>query len=833
MVNIEKKSLIIDGVEFNRKFGISSNIYQKIQDEIQYYYENNILSLNYFEKWKKYYKNIYDESILKKGLFFNLTYLTLIMKILIYTHYTKDIHKVFSLKSFNKVAKDLLKKNVTLLIDDFYSWAFKLSFIRNDLTSILSKITFAKDDIFKLLYQELTSINIRHSKGEYYSPSHLANKMITDKYEMGNWTLDPSCGSGTFIIETFNHIFDINDNKFHSSINNICGIDINPIAVMTSITNALIYLSNYKDKPFRINIFLLDAIMPIQITKYFDINFGSSYKFNNIIISEELLKSKNIKYFEKFIDNIIYDNKWDIENKKEYRKMIGSNNKTMYDNISVIKDYLFKVYHDDGLCYYMYALKNSIQALKLSGRINLLIGNPPWLIYKNTTTIYQDNMRNLAKSLQILPDRKNLPSLDLANIFMYQTLKLYANKHSKIFFIIPKSLLDGGQNNYVRNFHNLINLEIWTFDTMIFPIPSLCIYGEFNNKKISIKKKYPILSRYFEVTSEVKEKRKCKYVPSRLIQVNKFHTKIYSVDKLVLESDNDHVYAKRESPYNKLVKIGAHIIPRSYLFINIIEDLGENVRIESNKKECNRSKDLFKKPPYKESIIEKENIYKTFRTSELYAFYQPKYSNIFLPVIEKNGRYIFNCKKNALHHFQLLNKAYLGKQKLNTHINGYYDRIRENGNLEHPNQFSKYKVVYNSSGRVIRSTIITDKRVIIDSGCAYVSVNNIKEANYLCSILNASITTEYVNKIQSQRHINYLPFQLRIPKFDYNNKNHKKLSLLSLQCRLKMQSINKKLLTRQKIAIYLEKELIKINDIVKNILNTPLQEDKSSIMNWM
>ncbi len=58
-------------------------------------------------------------------------------------------------------------------------------------------------DLFKDLYQDLFPRAMRHDRGEYYTPDWLAAHVLDQVGYTGEPTqrlLDPSCGSGTFLL---------------------------------------------------------------------------------------------------------------------------------------------------------------------------------------------------------------------------------------------------------------------------------------------------------------------------------------------------------------------------------------------------------------------------------------------------------------------------------------------------------------------------------------------------------------------------------------------------------------------------------------------------------
>jgi type I restriction-modification system DNA methylase subunit len=144
-------------------------------------------------------------------------------------------------------------------------------------------MTFKATDIFHKIYQEMIISGVRHRLGEYYTPGILCKKMIAKCYKIGDRVLDPSCGSGTFLIEIYRNIdqfFAIDSSEeppidWFKAINNIYGFDINPIAVLTSKANLLLYLKDRKfalDK-ININIYLYNSINPMgQYLEHSDLN---------------------------------------------------------------------------------------------------------------------------------------------------------------------------------------------------------------------------------------------------------------------------------------------------------------------------------------------------------------------------------------------------------------------------------------------------------------------------------------------------------------------------------------------------------------------------------
>ena len=129
-------------------------------------------------------------------------------------------------------------------------------------------------DLFKRLYQNLVPRDVRHRLGEYFTPDWLAELLLEEVGYDGNpdkRVLDPACGSGTFLVLVIKKIREyaqehfIDERKLLTKIvNNVKGIDLNPLAVLASKANYIIALADllrYRPKEgIEIPIYLADSI---------------------------------------------------------------------------------------------------------------------------------------------------------------------------------------------------------------------------------------------------------------------------------------------------------------------------------------------------------------------------------------------------------------------------------------------------------------------------------------------------------------------------------------------------------------------------------------------
>ncbi|MHA1368916.1 MAG: Eco57I restriction-modification methylase domain-containing protein [Promethearchaeota archaeon] len=172
-----------------------------------------------------------------------------------------------------------------LFHDDFFTWYLdggddfknKFSELMSDLLSILIEFDYFNlhefQDFFKIIHEECIPVEIRHDLGEYQTPKWLVSLTIKETGYPGNKNdkvLDPGCGSGAFLIELIrifrarNHDLE-REKQLKLILNNIVGIDINPVACICAKMNyllAVIDLVTHDTQDLNIPVYLADSMYP-------------------------------------------------------------------------------------------------------------------------------------------------------------------------------------------------------------------------------------------------------------------------------------------------------------------------------------------------------------------------------------------------------------------------------------------------------------------------------------------------------------------------------------------------------------------------------------------
>lgn len=234
----------------------------------------------HYESWYSHFKNIYGANI-TQDLFLKHTYYSIVLKTLLLSKLREKNNEKEEFAFFKRFFNDE---------ERLFNWIDS-----DQIAKILDcnsdkRVSFSHKDLFYELYQQVFISETRHKIGEFYTSPTLAKEMIDDTYSLGMKILDPSCGSGTFLIEILLKILRtaIDGDKKLKSISYIYGFDINPLAILTTKTNILMILIDFLDinilNGLNLNIYLMDSLFPEQKIKEQGFNVKRIYHSLDLII---------------------------------------------------------------------------------------------------------------------------------------------------------------------------------------------------------------------------------------------------------------------------------------------------------------------------------------------------------------------------------------------------------------------------------------------------------------------------------------------------------------------------------------------------------------------
>jgi len=684
-------------------------------------------------------------------------------------------------------------------------------------------------DLFKRLYQNLVPKNIRHDLGEYYTPDWLAELVLN---EVG-WTLetfekkaqekkdylaplelrllDPSCGSGTFLVLAISRLRSYVEEHWIDKrialeriIKNVVGFDLNPLAVITSRTNYLIALGDMLrergNDPIEIPIYLADSILverrgTLKTVTYVLKTVVGEFMIPTSAVEKGLL-AKVLSTIEECIRN-----KYQLD---EFEARLSREAKLEEDEISVVlKLYstLLKLEKENKNKIWTRVLKNSFAPF-FAGKFDYVVGNPPWINWESLPEDYRNSTKKLWDEYGLLEKTKGMGlgkvKRDVSSLFLARCFDRYLTNGGSLSFLIPFTTLKTHASAGFRKFlatrsstikvHDLV--ELFPFEGAINRTSLICIkkYGKTSfpvsctiwkksikeniSTEASLNKVQKVTERYDAILAPIK--RNDAGTPWMIIS-----EKAYEVLQKVMKPAKYRAYA------------GVYTGVDGAYYVNILSKRGDNLLIQ-NMHETGK-----KKLKQVQSLVETDLVYPLVRGRDVKRWLFGYSSYIIIPTDERGQNIPIQTMKieypKAYGYFLNFEEELKERSiyKLIGEKQGiWYGLYVDIGNYT----FAKYKVVWkNVAGKIsgkaefsaavvgpVKDQFLGEKVAIPNVKLMFVPINDEDEAHYICAILNSSITrlivASYVIETGISTHILQNVF---VPTFDKKNKIHLELSSLS------------------------------------------------------
>lgn len=457
----------------SKNFGSDSPVYKQVMamlrdkwEEVRDRSEANLL----FEQWLKYLKVVYGESPEEEeDLFLRHTYLATLSKLMAYMFYSDgaipgpdQMRRILTGKAFEEWGIS------GFIEEDFFSWPLRTGgdFVSKFCKSIvehLSSFDLSKleRDVLKGIYQELVDPQERHDLGEYYTPDWLADYVTSNSASPQDDILDPACGSGTFLISSINMKKEEfsregleGERILRKILDSVVGIDVHPIAILTSKVNYLLALGDL----------VKERVGEIWIPVY----HADSIKLPNFTRSKEgtgryeveadgtLLKFPSKVARDSDLMNIAVQElrRKAILGERIREKLASRLSEEEIEMVEETGEKLAELDKEDRDTIWLYVIKNIYKPVFLKARkFDTIIGNPPWLSYRYADNNYQDFLKSeIVEGYNLLEEGESelITQLELATLFFVRVSDLYLKEGGNISFVMPRGIFTSDQHNVFR-----------------------------------------------------------------------------------------------------------------------------------------------------------------------------------------------------------------------------------------------------------------------------------------------------------------------------------------------------------------------------------------------
>ena len=849
-------------------FGTESLIFKKSLDLLNQANKNEYKTQ--YDEWNKYLSIVYGTNEVSFDIFLRHTYLATMAKAIVFLYILKKQNITEDEKIAVLEGGAFKHFGITnFLVEDFFSWVSK-SITRRTKNRPLGLIILdmmlenlrhfnldqLNQDVLKDIYQNVAEPKDRHDLGEFYTPDWLAEHMVEELITSPNQKiLDPSCGSGSFLAAAIRKILsmplpphcDVADHI----VNHVIGIDIHPIAVLFSKANYLLALKAFsKDKPINIPVYLADSIdfprptvslryasedddgVYVHTVQYYEKSKHTSTKTplrprstktsQVLTIPKQIIESPDsdtiIDEIQKYAKELVLsDSPSDVLEEfaaviKKYN--VNSARTTILTHTVQTLSTLIKQKQDS---IHAFILKN-IYKPAIMDKFDIIIGNPPWIVYNSLGTIRQQTLKKYLRSYSLLPKQQTLfTSTEIATLFYVRCADLFLKENGRIGFVMPRSIFNGDQHNFFRlcNYSSIVPViydKIYDMGFIVnkvrplFSIPSCVIFGTRVTDFSQAHHDYEIPTLLF--SAKLPRKNMSLSAINKLSDT-KFHFKTTPSTLYVAKINSrsafvsSYIYKELQQLKNELSTYkgkffqGASLVPR---FMWFVEDPHVTGRISAGTKntpfkQSSINSRTYAKPPWNNKticgMVEIKYLHNTIVGQDILPYVYKNYLTTVLPLQSTSnstnystlnskmiGKYGDKYMKSWMIQCEKLWLANRGKSlvPIEQYIN-FHKKITN----QNPNK--KLILLYSGSGTYVNACLVDTSvlpyKFVADTTTYYYYPISFDEGLYLCAVLNSGYLLKLVHGIKSERHIHTKVFEFPISSYDSTNPLHQTLVSLA------------------------------------------------------
>ena len=694
-----------------------------------------------------------------------------------------------------------------VLESDFFAWPNEVG--GNPLLQTLARRVArfnwaeAPPDTPATLYETVIPPEERRQLGEYYTPAWLARAMIRELVDepLNQRVLDPACGSGTFVAEAVTHFIAAAGaakweprevlNRLREVVT---GIDVHPVAVhlaraaWTLAARPAISAASVDgyDASLSIPVYLGDALQLRFRT-------GDMFADNEITIqtrdeeNTELVFPVSLVERAENFDALMGDVSAYIERGDDPTLALDDNHVNHPAEREIIGNTIAAMQrlHDRGRNHiWAYYTRNMVRPVALSrAKVDVVIGNPPWVNYNQTADILRTELQNLSRNRYgIWAGGRYATHQDVAGLFFARSVDLYLKDGGVIGFVLPHSALQAGQYSKWRSGRwragrlgpsvqaDFTVKLAWDLERLkpndFFPVPASVVFARKLPQDASGKPLADSVERWVGNTGAKDVRRESAGITD--------------------------TGAAGDSPYAALSRNGATIFPRVLFFVN--ETANTAIVRAAPTVTVNPRRGSQDKAPWKDmdltaitgQTVENRHQFNVHlgETIAPYVALEPlkallplKQDDVAMPTDDSGpgGIRLGGLERRMRERWQTISRLWENNKALANRLNllgqlDYYGKLSAQLDWQRNTGERSIRVVYNQSGAPT-AALLEDDSTLVDYTLFWITCRDSREANYLLAIINSQALYEAVSPMMAKgqfgaRHLQKHLWKLPIPKFD-------------------------------------------------------------------
>ena len=618
--------------------------------------------------------------------------------------------------------------------------------------------------------------------------------------------LDPACGSGTFVVEAVAHFLAAAErdgldpgDALDKLLAAVTGVDVHPVAVHLAraawVLAARPAIQAATDagysEPIAVPVYLGDAL---QLRYYSDMFAQKAVPVNvdderNTVLRfpRRLVEQANA------FDALMSDIAGAIERGGDSTLALDDHGITDAEERHTLQVTIAEMQrlHAEGSDHiWAYYSRNLVRPVALSHRrVDVLIGNPPWLSYRNTVSTLRTTLEQQSRHVYgIWAGGRYTNRQDVAGLFFTRSADLYLRDGGVVGMVLPHSALQTGQYAKWRSgaWHmassSALTMDFgykpaWDLERLepndFFPVPASVVFAKRTGGDGKV---VPLAG-----------------------QVERWLGKEGAPDvRRVLTAITD-TSESGESPYAGYSRQGATIVPRCLFFVHETENpailqAGQTITVNPRRggqdKKPWRDLDLT---ALTSQTIEKRHIYDVYLGENVvpYATLEPlrallplRRGDASLPADDGGvgGVGLGGLERRMRDRWQTISglweehKARANKLNLLGQID-YLHKLSSQLEWQRNPDGRPVRVVYTQGGQPT-AALLQDEESIVDTRLYWITCKDIQEAYYLLAVINSETLAEAVNKYTTPnwagktRDLHKQLWKLPIPEYDATDALH-------------------------------------------------------------
>ena len=756
------------------------------------------------------------------GLFVRHTYLTAVIGMVVQARFGGDIVRLAANDPADLLhGRDFRDKTGLqgVVESDFFAWPTEVGgspFLRI-LGRRIARFDWrqAPNDVAAILYETVIPPDERRQLGEYYTPDWLARaivrEVVTDP--LGQYVLDPACGSGTFVAEAVTHFIEAaRDTSLDPKDQlewlrfSISGIDVHPVAVHLARA-AWVLAAQPALQAANAAGLATNVTVPIYLGDALQLRFqtGDLFAQHEVRIqvnddqNTELVFPVSLVDRAEDFDALMGDVAEAIEHGADPSFALDdqqitdpTERQTLENTIAALQQL-----HAEGRNHiWAYYTRNLVRPVALSrNKVDVIVGNPPWINYNQTVSTLRAELERQSKDLYgIWAGGRYATHQDVAGLFFARSADLYLKDGGVIGMVMPHSALQTGQYTkwrtgswQARSSGRRLAVDFghktaWDLEKLdpntFFPVPASVAFaqrvGEGDTAKAT-----PLAGR-----------------------VDRWLGKAGAADVRRVPAGITDTSVGGGSPYAGHSRQGAVIVPRSLFFVEETENpaaiqAGQTVTVNprrgSQDKEPWRSLELA---AISEQTIEAAHVFDVHLGETLVPYATLDPLKAVLPF--KQGDHSLPADTSGVGGINLgalgqrmrdrwrivsrvweANRAEANKMDLMGQLD-YYAKLSAQLEWQGDPTGRPSRVVYTTSGEPT-AALLHDDTAVVDHLLFWIACKDLAEADYLLGIINSDTLYTAVTPLMPKgqfgaRHLHKHLWKLPIPEFDPGNGLHVEVS---------------------------------------------------------